>query len=111
MKKDVTREDFIQDFMNLRPDNFSRGGLNALFDYFEQLEDDLGEEIGFDVIAICCEFSEYKDLKEFQNDYGAEFKSIDALREETTVIAVNVESWIDHKLTSSGGEGFIVQAF
>ena len=29
-----------------------------LFDYFEMLEDDTGEQIEFDMIAICCEWSE-----------------------------------------------------
>jgi len=34
---------------------FSYDGLNALFDFYEVLEDETGEQIEFDPIAICCE--------------------------------------------------------
>ena len=58
MKQTVTREVFHAAFRELRPDNFSYDGLNELFDYFEQLEQDTGEDIELDVIAICCDFAE-----------------------------------------------------
>jgi hypothetical protein len=32
--------------------------LGVLFEYLEQLEDDIGEETELDAIAICCDFSE-----------------------------------------------------
>lgn len=59
MKITVTETMFIEQFriMN-RMDNFSYDGLRALFEYFENLEDDIGEEIECDVIAICCDFHE-----------------------------------------------------
>lgn len=41
-----------------RADQFSYEGLGILFAYFEQYEEDTGEPIELDVIAICCEFSE-----------------------------------------------------
>ena len=108
MKKYVTREDFIQDFIRVRPDNFSRGALNALFDYFEQFEDDTGEEIDFDVIAICCDFSEYKDLKEFQDDYGTEYKTIEDIREETSLCPKSMPVTV---IEIPDTKGFIIQAF
>jgi hypothetical protein len=52
-----------------RGDQFSYEGLIALFDYLEMLEDDIGEPIELDVISLCCEYSEYENLKEFKNDY------------------------------------------
>ena len=55
----VTRHTFIDTFRKLRPENFSYEGLNALFDFYEELEDGTGEQIEFDPIAICCEWSEY----------------------------------------------------
>jgi hypothetical protein len=59
MKITVTETMFIEQFriMN-RMDNFSYDGLRALFEYFENLEDDIGEEIECDVIAICCDYHE-----------------------------------------------------
>jgi len=69
MKQNVTEYDFIDGFMKIRPDNFSRNGLQCLYDYLIELEDDIGEELEFDVIALCCDFSEYKDFKEIKEAY------------------------------------------
>jgi hypothetical protein len=41
-----------------RKDQFSYEGLGILFDYLEQVEDDTGEPIELDVIALCCDYSE-----------------------------------------------------
>ncbi len=39
--------------------NFSYEGANALQEYLEDLSDEIGENIEFDPIAWCCEYSEY----------------------------------------------------
>lgn len=62
MKDTVYELDFINRMMDIRPDNFSYDGLIALFEYFEQLEEDSNIEIEFDPIAICCDFTEYDVL-------------------------------------------------
>lgn len=41
-----------------RQDQFSYEALELLFDYFEELEDSMGQEIELDPIAICCDYSE-----------------------------------------------------
>lgn len=58
MKQTINLYQFRDAFQQLRPDNFSYDGLRVLFEYLEQCEDDMGEEIELDVIALCCEFSE-----------------------------------------------------
>ena len=58
MRTTVHFDDFRHAFNAIRPDNFSREGLEQLFDYFEAYERDTGEEIELDVISICCDFSE-----------------------------------------------------
>ena len=57
MKQSVNEYDFLKAFKECRPNNFSRAGLFALYDYLEQYEDDTGEEIELDVIALCCEYA------------------------------------------------------
>lgn len=42
-----------------RQDQFSYEALQALYQYYQQLENDTGEPIELDVIAICCEWAEY----------------------------------------------------
>ncbi|MAN62745.1 MAG: hypothetical protein CMI60_12460, partial [Parvibaculum sp.] len=42
----------------LRPDNFSYEALEVLFEHFEHMEECTGQEMEFEVIKICCEWSE-----------------------------------------------------
>ena len=94
MFQQIDEYDFIRAFEQVRPDNFSRAGLSALYDYFEQLEEDIGNPIELDVIAICCEYSEYESLEEFQEDYGDDYQSIDEIEQVTTVISVDDDGFI-----------------
>lgn len=91
MKQSISSYDFHRAFEQQRPDNFSYDGLNVLFEYFEELEDDTGEEMELDVIAICCDYSEDNPLSVFDN-YGVE--SLEELRENTMVLTVNDETII-----------------
>jgi hypothetical protein len=94
MKQTINEYDFRRAFEQLRPDQFSYQGLGALFDYFEELEDGIGEEIELDVIGICCEYTEYEELSEFQEEYGKEYKTIEDIEDHTTVIPVFGDSFI-----------------
>ena len=86
MKTTVSKGDFRDAFKDYnREDNFTYEGLGALYDYLEELGDDTGEEIELDVIAICCDFSEYEDIDELKKEYN-DIIDIDDLRDHTTVI-------------------------
>lgn len=65
--------------------NFSYDGLTALFDYLEDYEDNVGEQVEFDPIAIAVEYTEYKNLAKLQENY-TDIKSLEDLQDETTVI-------------------------
>lgn len=59
MKQTINLYDFRQAFVDMdRKTNFSYEGLEILFNSLEALEEDTGEEIELDVVAICCDFSE-----------------------------------------------------
>tara|TARA_B100000900_G_C20441095_1_gene659067 strand:+ start:632 stop:883 length:252 start_codon:yes stop_codon:yes gene_type:complete len=73
---------------------FSYEGLIALYDYLEQYEDDTGEQIELDVIALCCDFTEYENLEEFQGDYGEDYESIEDIENATQVIKIDDDSFI-----------------
>jgi hypothetical protein len=99
MKKTIDKHDFVQEFRNYnREDNFSREGLEALFDYIEQYEEDTGLEMELDVIAICCEYTEYENIQEFNENYGKECETIEDIEYYTQVIPLS-------------GDGFIIQDF
>ena len=71
MKKTISLYDFQDAFKSSSnyKDNFTYEWLDALFEYFENLEEDIGEEIDFDMVAICCEYSEYESAIDAVNDY------------------------------------------
>lgn len=92
---DVINEyDFRRAFEQLRPDNFSYDGLFALYEYLEQQSDDIGKNIELDVIDICCTYSEYENLKDFQNQYSEDYHNIEQIENETIVIPVDDERFI-----------------
>ena len=87
----VTQSEFIDTFKQseLRKNNFSYDWLIALFEYLEQYEEDTGEQIQFDMVGLCCDYSEYSgynNLDKFNEAYGKDFTSIDQIQEETEVI-------------------------
>ena len=86
----VTNRFFVDTFVksDTYKNQFSHEALNALFDYYEQLEDGTGEPIEFDMVAICCEWSEYDSLKEALSDYN-DIKTLEDLQNNTTVIELD----------------------
>ena len=119
MKMTVYESDFHSAFIEMgRQNNFSHAGRRALFEYFEHYEEETGEEIELDVVALCCDYTEYESLDDFAEQYGdiwaerlADLKEehgddedtiredfLDELNQHTTVINVD-------------GEGFITACF
>ncbi len=52
--------------------NFSYHGLKALYEYLEQLSEDIGEDIELDVCAICCDYAEYDSAYDAMEQYQPE---------------------------------------
>tara|TARA_R110002020_G_C15902090_1_gene741090 strand:+ start:135 stop:434 length:300 start_codon:yes stop_codon:yes gene_type:complete len=95
MKQSINEYQFRDAFHKMgRGEQFSYDGLTALYDYLEQLEDDIGEEIELDVIALCCEYAEYDSLAEFRKDYGEDYNTMEDIEYKTTVIMIDDESFI-----------------
>ena len=104
MKQTINEYQFKDAFQKCRPENFSYEGLTALYEYLEDYEEDTGQEIELDVIGLCCDFTEYDSLEEFQKEYydeeiGDSYDDIEEIEEETLVIRIE------------GTEGFIIQVF
>ena len=69
MKITITESEFISRFLAIRG-NFSREALAALFEHLEELERDTGEEVEFDPIGICCDWTEYASALQGAEAYG-----------------------------------------
>ena len=77
MKTTVSRYDFERAFVDAdRKENFSYEALGLLFDYFEDYEEQTGEEIEFDVIAICCDYSE-DTVQDIARNYSIDLNDAD----------------------------------
>ena len=86
MKDTVTEYQFI-DTMAQKQHGFSYEGAKALFEYFEQYEQDTGEEMEFDPIAIRCDFDEYESLEDVKKSYQ-DIETLEDLQNHTTVIEI-----------------------
>ena len=86
----VTEDNFRNTFLTSDyKNNFSYDGLTALYNYFEELEDELNESIEFDYISIAGEYSELT-IEELRDNYSIN-KDIDVikyLQENTIVIEI-----------------------
>ena len=87
MKTTISICDFKDAFEALRPNNFSYKGLESLFEYLEQCEEEDGIEMEFSVNDICCEYTEWSNYEEFAESYPS--IPYDKINEHTTFIDVD----------------------
>lgn len=88
--------DFVDAFRSMgRENQFTYEGLEALFNYLENLEEETGMEMELDVIDLCCNFAEYASLEDFWLDYDRDrFPDLEAIREYTEVIPIKNMAFI-----------------
>ena len=100
MKQTVTLADFREAFrVQERAYQFTYEGLEALYNMLRDFEDSVGEELELDVVALCCDFTEYETLEEVKGEYThlTDVKDIEDLNDHTWAVEFN--------------GGFIVQNF
>ena len=92
-----------------RQDQFSYEGFKVLFDYLDNLSEDIGEPIELDVIALCCEYYE-SSIDELIENYGIDVSDADGEEEEIKTI---VEEYLQDNTSVCGEvtDGFVYAAF
>lgn len=63
MKMTLSKDEFRFHMNQIRPNNFSYEGQGMIFDFLEEIDEDME----FDAIAICCDFTE-GDFQEVANE-------------------------------------------
>ena len=104
MKQNINQSQFIDAFASVgRKDQFSYDARVALYEYYTELEEETGEEIELDPIAVCCEWSEYETawdacgdllgnpiewvgVEEMEDDDEIEDAALEYLRDNTQVV-------------------------
>jgi len=99
MKMTINKDQFRFHMNQIRPDNFSYEGQGMLFDYLEEIDEDME----LDVIAICCDFTE-GDFQEVANELDEDADEIAGecygLDEEET--AQKIAEYLEQKTTVLG---------
>jgi hypothetical protein len=89
MKQSVNFSDFTKAFHDYgRGTQFTYAGFKALFEHLEDYEDDTGVEMELDVIALCCDFSEFDSLEALQENYR-DIEDMEDLHDSTYVIMID----------------------
>jgi hypothetical protein len=89
MHTSVSKYDFMEAFCDMdRYEQFGYDALSALFDYFEDMEKDTGEEVELDVIAVCCNYT-VSTLEEVRDEYDLDDDTdvLEYLMDSTFLIA------------------------
>ena len=87
MKRTIDEYEFVKAFDDYgRGNNFSRAGRFALYDYLTDREEDTGEEIELDVIALCCQFTEYETVDELIEAYYHEADEQPVMMEDVALM-------------------------
>lgn len=112
MKKTLTTHE-IQ--MELHTAGFSYRGAEELAEYLEQLEEDLGEDIELDAVAIRCDYSEFDSFQDWAQGYfGDSWKdeiNVDE-DEEDDEIDERIKDYLnDHTQLIEFQGGIIIQDF
>ena len=70
-------DQFLEAFRRYdRFDQFGSAALRSLFSYLEELEEETGQEIELDVIALCCNYS-VSTVEEIAIDYDIDISGMD----------------------------------
>lgn len=98
MKSTINEHQFIDGFNQCgRGDQFTRGALRALFEYFEQYEEDCDTEIEYDPIAICCEYTEYVSIREACKAYDYEIETLESDHERNSTAERDALEWLSDR--------------
>lgn len=104
----LSKSSFIDAFkQSSRKDQFSYEALSAIFDQLEEYSDSTGEPVEFDLVGICCEWSEghwsdiareYSiDLNDFaddEDDYNRIQAVYEYISDSTTVLDLGEGSFV-----------------
>lgn len=108
MYKTLSAYDVAHELSENKGNGFTYGGAFALAEYLEQYEEDCGEKLELDTIALRCEYSEYESAKEASDQYGR-YYDIDDSEEDIEKSALE---WLEERtIVIPFGGGIIIAQF
>lgn len=105
MKITISLNDFRREFEQYgRHEQFSYNALEVIFDYYENLEQETGEELELDVIAICCDVRE-ETPEEIASNYGIDLSDCETDEDKAETVRDYLR---DHTSTLGEADGKII---
>ena len=93
MKKTLTTYDIAHELLQDANADWTRAGAFALAEHLEQYEEETGEEMELDVVAIRCDFSEHSSLEDWAVDYFSHSKQ--AANAMGLELDMDGETWVE----------------
>lgn len=88
---------------------WSYEGAYALARHYEEMEEESGEEMELDVVAIRCEWTEYKTLQEVAEDYR--IPDLDGLSDDEKEEAIKDYINDNTQMLVTQGKTYLVRQF
>lgn len=79
-----------------RGEQFTYDGLTLLFNYLDQLSDDIGEPIEMDVIGFCCDYVE-DTPEEIASYYSIDIEDVMCYLNQNSIVIGETESTIVYR--------------
>lgn len=92
IKETVNDSRFTDVLMSDEYAHWSYGATKALHDYYEQLSEDIGEDIELDRVAIRCDWNEYASALECVKEYNPEYAQNVLVDDETAA-----REWLEER--------------
>lgn len=84
-----------------RENHFSYEGFDALYDYLDEYSDEMDKPLEVDVIALCCDFTEYSGWEELYNNYSYSYnnesKTFEELEDDDELD--EFKEWVQNRTT------------
>lgn len=113
MKQTLSHSEATRMIYEVYDHQFSYAAAHALAGYYEDLEDEMGEEIEIDPVAIACEWDEYGDGDELLEAYGYRIDADDDTNclDEDEKLEALLDDLRDNTTVIEFSGGYLVQAF
>ena len=91
--KEVTQQEFVKTFIDsIYKNNFSILGLMAIYDYCIEQEHFIGEPYQFNIDETSQDYTEYENLKEFQESYASDIQTLQELEQEHPTPVIKIKN-------------------
>ena len=103
----LSKSSFIDAFTHSsRKDQFSYEALEAIFDYLEDYSDSTGEPVEFDVVGICCDWSE-EGWEGIAKDYVVDLSDCESEQDKIEAVRYFLEDNTQYVLLSDDSFVFV----